>query len=844
MSGDGVKAYRQAQRVRSNYASLARLHRDEQHASDTMEQMNSRNDRSQREIDTTERKALYQQRRATQKEDRSYRRSEQPNETATYDSQPQSSQSHYTTPVDQNQRLSQQQQTSEARPRHRVSGRFYVQQNGQYGSKAVKEEVGVQEAEVDEEEVYVGQEYEMKMEEKHLAHGDSGDIEFANQYWLEQRRDGNRDERATRLTGNKPEYVTRVPNRARPPAVRQLLTGSHPEYVTRASIRSQPPSVLLPTSHESDIDQGRPEANSRSHALTQQQTNPIQGHRQRHPVQTTREQVSASDDDRYQFEVQNDQEHQSREDGYDDKEVHSTVPRAKHESATKSRATRRTTTASVSKQQVQPNTKAMSHQDATANLRVEPKATITEAEMKLRFENVRALVSKTQAGITDPVTSSNLGSEGDRDRPISPSRPVGGHYYAGGHMQTGSDAVMSRNTSADGSSLLSFGGERPILSERDSRSSRAPMQHNHAAIAKIRDELEPPEQWRSDIKEAVSAGAKRMPSGSDRTSIQSIHPIVNRNYRDESEGMVEQPMVGSSLAHWQATERSNLERREESQNESPSAVYQDEIDSNYSLRRRANAQRQKQPWTQDQRQRLPQRQRSERHSSDQTPDARHQYAGAWQTRDQNPSMEVMESFEAEESYRNNSLRRHRQPPASRYIHRASISEYSADINSDTSEYRSPISVTPTAVQSSAKISAQPQGLPTELSHAKVPVSSERLSAEPLHAKELARPTTSSNTVTFRGRNYVADQEGFYTFLDDGFGTTSMAYCEDLWEFPDDPRSRNQRVPSTLHRSLEATLNAGSHINRALSGLIASARKAMHPLSTEKDSNSQSEERRV
>ncbi|KAG0263667.1 hypothetical protein BG011_008382 [Mortierella polycephala] len=545
MDGDEERAPRQSQRVRSNDASLARLHRDEQHSSDTIEQMNSRNDHSQREIDISERKAIYQQRRTAQREDRGYRRSGQSNEAATFDSQPKSSQNRNTTPVDQKQRLPQQQQTSEARPRHRVSGRFYVQKNGQYGSRAVKEEAKVQKAEADEEKVYGGQDYRVEMEEKHLAHGDSDDIGFEDQYWSQQRHDGNQDKHTGRLTGNKPEYVTRVPNRSQPRTVRQPLIENRPEYITRASIRSQPPSVLLTTSHESDIDQGHPEANNRSHTRMQQQTDSTQGHRQRHPVHTTREQVSASNDDGYQFDEQDDQEHQSHEDGYDDKEVHSTVPRARLESVTNSRATGRTITAPVSKQLVQPNAKSMSHQDASANLRGESKATITEAEMKLRFENVQALASKRQAGIKNPAASSNLGSEGGRDRPISPPRLVGRHYYADGHMQTGSDTDMSRNVSVDGSSLLSFGGEKSMLSGRDSRPSRVPMQHSRAAIAKTRGELDPPGQWRSVSKEAASASAERILSGSKRTSIQSAHPTANRSFHDESEEMIEQPMVQS-----------------------------------------------------------------------------------------------------------------------------------------------------------------------------------------------------------------------------------------------------------------------------------------------------------
>lgn len=45
------------------------------------------------------------------------------------------------------------------------------------------------------------------------------------------------------------------------------------------------------------------------------------------------------------------------------------------------------------------------------------------------------------------------------------------------------------------------------------------------------------------------------------------------------------------------------------------------------------------------------------------------------------------------------------------------------------------------------------------------------------------------TIVYKGRDYVAGQPGFMTFLEDGFGTETLAFCHDLLEFPHDHRSQ-------------------------------------------------------
>lgn len=38
-------------------------------------------------------------------------------------------------------------------------------------------------------------------------------------------------------------------------------------------------------------------------------------------------------------------------------------------------------------------------------------------------------------------------------------------------------------------------------------------------------------------------------------------------------------------------------------------------------------------------------------------------------------------------------------------------------------------------------------------------------------------------IRYKGRDYVSGQPGFYTFLSDGFGTDSLAYCHDMVHYP-------------------------------------------------------------
>jgi hypothetical protein len=48
---------------------------------------------------------------------------------------------------------------------------------------------------------------------------------------------------------------------------------------------------------------------------------------------------------------------------------------------------------------------------------------------------------------------------------------------------------------------------------------------------------------------------------------------------------------------------------------------------------------------------------------------------------------------------------------------------------------------------------------------------------------------SPGTIVYKGRDYIAGQPGFMTFLEDGFGTETLAFCHDLVEFPNDRRSQ-------------------------------------------------------
>ncbi|KAI8601978.1 hypothetical protein EDD21DRAFT_90991 [Dissophora ornata] len=72
------------------------------------------------------------------------------------------------------------------------------------------------------------------------------------------------------------------------------------------------------------------------------------------------------------------------------------------------------------------------------------------------------------------------------------------------------------------------------------------------------------------------------------------------------------------------------------------------------------------------------------------------------------------------------------------------------------------------------------------------------------------------TVPYRGRDYVADQVGFYTILDDGFGVDTLAYCHDLWEFPQDLRGHRHPFPLGLDRLLELMSQGSSLVSAAAS----------------------------
>ncbi|KAF9949545.1 hypothetical protein BGZ70_001714 [Mortierella alpina] len=78
----------------------------------------------------------------------------------------------------------------------------------------------------------------------------------------------------------------------------------------------------------------------------------------------------------------------------------------------------------------------------------------------------------------------------------------------------------------------------------------------------------------------------------------------------------------------------------------------------------------------------------------------------------------------------------------------------------------------------------------------------------------------SATVPFRGREYVEDQRGFFTFLDAGFGTETLAYCHDLWDFTSDPRvMKQQQQPPILHRVLDAVAHGGAAVVDTVVALV-------------------------
>ncbi|KAF9207725.1 hypothetical protein BGZ49_010689 [Haplosporangium sp. Z 27] len=75
------------------------------------------------------------------------------------------------------------------------------------------------------------------------------------------------------------------------------------------------------------------------------------------------------------------------------------------------------------------------------------------------------------------------------------------------------------------------------------------------------------------------------------------------------------------------------------------------------------------------------------------------------------------------------------------------------------------------------------------------------------------------TVTHKTRDYVAGQVGFYTFLDDGFGMDTLAYCHDLWEFPNDPRSLQPDIATIFSQTQLFITKAKISISIALDRLL-------------------------
>ncbi|KAF9979196.1 hypothetical protein BGZ73_004082 [Actinomortierella ambigua] len=65
-----------------------------------------------------------------------------------------------------------------------------------------------------------------------------------------------------------------------------------------------------------------------------------------------------------------------------------------------------------------------------------------------------------------------------------------------------------------------------------------------------------------------------------------------------------------------------------------------------------------------------------------------------------------------------------------------------------------------------------------------------------------------SVIRFKHRDYVADQPGYYTVADDGFGTETLAYCHDLIHLDwlnQDPTYRDQRHPKTWTGIIRAGL---------------------------------------
>ncbi|KAF9122998.1 hypothetical protein BGW39_009335 [Mortierella sp. 14UC] len=81
------------------------------------------------------------------------------------------------------------------------------------------------------------------------------------------------------------------------------------------------------------------------------------------------------------------------------------------------------------------------------------------------------------------------------------------------------------------------------------------------------------------------------------------------------------------------------------------------------------------------------------------------------------------------------------------------------------------------------------------------------------------PPQRAGTFAYKERDYQPGQLGFITFLEDGFGTETLAFCHDLLELSNDQhrqlrvaRSLQDRVLSSLIQAYDAALETSSSIS--------------------------------
>ncbi|KAG0381060.1 hypothetical protein BGX24_000038 [Mortierella sp. AD032] len=91
---------------------------------------------------------------------------------------------------------------------------------------------------------------------------------------------------------------------------------------------------------------------------------------------------------------------------------------------------------------------------------------------------------------------------------------------------------------------------------------------------------------------------------------------------------------------------------------------------------------------------------------------------------------------------------------------------------------------------------------------------------------LFRPTSNKNldkgqpqkagAISYKGRDYWADYPGYMMYLEDGFGTETLAFCHDLLEVSNDQqrqprvaRSLQNRVLGNVNHAYDASLEVAS-----------------------------------